>query len=360
MGLRRHPLAAAAILSLLLHLSLLQSMGRLWPSADEEIPFPIEARLELPLPPEPAPPPPSPTALPPRPQTPPQAMVREPPTPPAEPTAPPAEPEGIPLAQVQGDPAMASSADQQPLPRTEGEPEQASIAHQPAVSAAPPLPLRPALRELPEHLVFHYAVLAGENGFVAGRASYAWRSRDGRYSLVSVAEATGLTAMFISGRIIQVSQGMVAAEGLKPEQYWLQKGQRRKDGALFDWRNRRLVMSRRDSGEALPDHAQDLLSFPFHLALTAGADEADFTLPITNGKRLREYRFRALGTDTLLLGGRQIDTLHLQGGRQGEEGLLDVWLAPELSGLPVKIRTLDDSGRAITLLAEGLPKTEQP
>jgi len=76
--------------------------------------------------------------------------------------------------------------------------------------------------------------------------------------------------------------------------------------------------------------------------------DAAWSLPVTNGKKLREYAFRVIGREQLATGDTRFETLHLQGGRNGE-GSLDVWLSPARQWLPVRIRTLDQKGKVIVL-----------
>ena len=101
-------------------------------------------------------------------------------------------------------------------------------------------------------------------------------------------------------------------------------------------------------GSELAPQTQDLMSFPFQLALWVREDDAEWSLPVTNGKKLRDYRFRVIGREQLATGETRVETLHLQGGRAGE-GSLDVWLAPARHWLPVRIRTLDQKGKVIVL-----------
>ena len=65
------------------------------------------------------------------------------------------------------------------------------------------------------------------------------------------------------------------------------RGERKQDVARFDWANRRLE-TRRETVE-LPPLAQDLLSFPFHLAMTIREDSGTHLLHVTNGRKLRDY-----------------------------------------------------------------------
>jgi hypothetical protein len=195
-----------------------------------------------------------------------------------------------------------------------------------------------------------YIVQSGEEGFGLGRAVYTWIQTEERYRLESVAEATGLFSLFMSGRIRQVSEGRVSAAGLHPESFSQSRGERRADTARFDWAAGRIELNGAEA--PLPAQAQDLLSFPFHLVLTLMEDAPEWRMAVSNGRRLNDYAFLVLGREVLEVGGEALETVHVRGARSGE-GALDVWLAPGRAWLPVRLRTLDTKGKVITLILEG-------
>ena len=334
---RAHRLFTTALLvSLALHLLFLASVGSWWISPAEEIPFPIEASLVVP---EPVAPPAA--AKPPAPRPRPRAI----PVPAPEAAAA--------SAPVPPPPALAAPTETPP-PAAPPVPTPAEMPAPPPEPAAPAAPalrpaLPPALRELPARLDLKYRLQAGEGGFNVGQAITTWQVRDGRYSLVSILQASGLAALFVSGKVVQTSEGRVTPGGLQPEQYWLARNQRRQDTARFDWPQQRLVLG--GSGAELPAASQDLLSFPFHLALTVDESVRELSLWVTNGRKLHDYLFRNLGRERLPLEEGEIEALHLQGSRVGE-GTLDVWLAPSRHWLPVRIRTLDQKGKVLLLTLE--------
>lgn len=339
---RAHRLLAPALLiSLVVHLLMLASAGSWWTLPAEEIPFPIEASLVAPTA-KAVPAPPKPKIVEKVPAAP--ATV----SPPAP--SPAVEPEPVAAPEIAVPPAVAVAAAtvapvvEPPIPPQPPAPKPVAVE---PVAVEPALP--PALRKLPERLSLRYAVRAGDDGFNLGQAIYTWRQHDGHYTLISIAQATGLASLFVSGKLAQTSEGWITAHGLRPEQYWLSRNERRKDTVHFDWDSKRL----RQGGDevALPAGSQDLLSFPFHLAMTVDAMTTEWTLAVSNGRKLREYQFRNLGRVRLTIGETEIDTLHLQGSRSGE-GTLDVWLAPSRHWLPQRIRTLDQKGKVMVLSLE--------
>lgn len=332
-------LLAALVLSALAHVLLLGSTGAIWPMTGAEIDFPLEARLRAPLP--------SPPEVPParRPEPPSPVKAVPPPLPEAaiEEPAETSTPQTVPLE--------TAPAQEESLWPASPEPNVSVPVEPPATPEPSASPQRLAQRTLPPHLEIRYAVQVGEGGFTAGRATYTWRSQAGRYSLVSVAEATGLASLFVNARVIQTSEGSVDGNGLHPEQFWIQRGERRQEFARFNWGQGRLVHGGDRGGAALTPLAQDLLSFSFHLAMTAQEQESEFQLGITNGRRFKEYPFRGMGREYVEVAGKKLVTLHLQGGL-AKDGLLDVWLDVNRSGIPVRVRTLDPKGKTVVLLAE--------
>jgi hypothetical protein len=206
-----------------------------------------------------------------------------------------------------------------------------------------------AARDFPDHMQMRYAVRAGDEGFNLGKALYTWRRWDGQYRLVSSAEASGLAALFVSGKLVQQSEGSLTRKGLHPDSYWLERNGERKDTVRFDWGNQRVQQG--DDEAMLPAGSQDLLSFPFHLALTVDTSIPETRLWVSNGRKLREYVFRRLGHERLRLGKAEIETLHLRGESSGEDSL-DVWLAPSRQWLPLRIRTRDSKGKVMLLSLE--------
>jgi hypothetical protein len=344
--LAERPLLTALALSLAAHLMVLAATGRLWTAMPEEIGFPIEASL-APMPE------PETIAAAPRTRTAPAPSARpapaEPPRP--EPVVPPEPvPHPPPAALPEPAPAVPETA-----PAAEPAPPPSRVAEAPSsapvASPEPVRPALPALRILPERLEIRYAVQYGEGGFTAGEARYLWQSRNGRYSLMSTVEATGLASLFVSDRIVQVSEGEVNEGGLQPEQYRERQGDRRQASARFDWTQNQLELSGSRGNVALIPQAQDLLSFPFQLAVTAREGQTEFSMAVSNGRKLQNYRFRVIGEERLNLRGRGVETLHLQGGREST-GALDVWLDRSAMHLPVQVRTLDGKGKQVTLIAE--------
>lgn len=342
---RRHALAWALLLSGLAHLAGLVGPFKLDLTPLPAIEVPIEASLES-----------APVVTESRPKARPREAQDRPL--PVEPFAPQSSDRSEVARPVvpESPPPASESPPGEPVQVPEGGPP-APVAE--GVSPAV-VPAEAGLRTLPEHLTLRYSAQFGDgdDGFVAGEAVYVWQTSAGRYTLTSRLQATGLAAMFMSGAIEQTSEGELAATGLRPRRYLLERKAGRRDIAHFDWEAGQLYFGNGKQA-VLSGQAQDLLSFPFHLALIADEGRPGLALGVTNGRRLRQYVFQTIGISRLVMNGQTLETLHLRGMRPGE-GQLDVWLDVARHGIPVRIRTQDTQDKVIELRLKRSSEVGEP
>ncbi len=91
--------------------------------------------------------------------------------------------------------------------RTCGLPESAVLGRR---EAAPP-----ALNPLPPRLDLRFRV---HYGVASGEQTLLWVNEGERYTLTSVAAASGLAGVFYHGRFVQTSRGRITPHGLQPEE----------------------------------------------------------------------------------------------------------------------------------------------
>lgn len=313
------PLWLGLAVSALLHAGLFATDALEWPRAQVAVaPPPIEFELQeaapqpVALPPKAAPAP----APPPRPSRPPaKPLPKAPPA--AEPESPPVPVEAPALAEAVPDPL-------------------------PGEGAAAPAERPPALNPLPRRIDIEYRLSVGP---ASGRQTLVWISDGDAYTVTSVAEATGLTRMFYSGRFVQTSRGRVTPRGLQPQEFWDQRGDKR-SSASFDAANGTVTVN---PARGAPRHfthdgaVQDALSLFFQLALTAPPPDGQLAYEVFNGKRLREYAYEVRGEETLSTPLGELRTLHL--ARLGDtDGRFEAWLAIDRYYLPVRVLRVEDSG----------------
>ncbi|MDP2879106.1 MAG: DUF3108 domain-containing protein [Sulfuricella sp.] len=314
-------------LSLVTHLALLLGPHFSLPVSLAPAPV-LEAKLS---------PPPSPTRL----ATPkPPRATKQKPSPVKKIPAPPAEAAPAPEVQPHVAPALAETPP-------------------PAVEPEPAAPAPPAM---PQRVTTRFTVFKGLNGMRVGRAEQVWKLDGERYTISSVAEASGLFSLFASGKHIQESRGEITPAGLKPSDYRVERGKGgadKTDTAEFDWNTMTLTLASGDGKQTLklPEGTQDLLSFMYQLAF-APPQTSSVKLQVTNGRKLDSYAWwvvaEALETPMGVL-----NTLHL--GKHREEGEKDteVWLAADYHYLPVKISQIDKDGDGLVLLANEIELDER-
>ena len=201
---------------------------------------------------------------------------------------------------------------------------------------------------LPELAEIRYALIKGREGFVVGKVQHTWKRDGTHYAIDQVAEASGIVSIFVSGRHVQISQGEITPQGLKPASYWVQRGQSadKTDSARFDWESLQLNFGTGGDTRTvkLPDGTQDLLSFLYQLAYSPPQPGVSTRLYITTGRKLDNYGYQSLGEETLETGLGPIKALHIGQVRQQGEESTEIWLATEYHYLPVKIRFTDKQG----------------
>lgn len=340
MGRRARPWWLALAGSLLLHAGLLGGLAwRLpqWETPAE--PAPLEVQLVSAPPPVPAvvPPPPRPPHSSPKPTAPrpPARLKALEPLPPVEASAEAAAP----AAPADASQATAVTAAVEPAP--------APAAPEPA--EAPP-PLNP----LPQRLDLHYRL---RYGLASGEQTLLWVRQGERYTLTSVAAATGLTRVFYRGHFVQTSRGRITLRGLQPEEFWDQRGDKH-SSARFD-PVQGLITLLPEKGEprhfAYSGEVQDALSLFFQLALTAPPPDGRLTYSVFNGKKLRDYAYEVRGEAVLDTALGPLRTLHLaRVADNSDDGRFEAWLAIDRYYLPVQVIRSDDEGNTMELRVQSI------
>ncbi|MDQ1314395.1 MAG: hypothetical protein QG662_504 [Pseudomonadota bacterium] len=312
--------------SLLLHGGLLGGLQwelPQWQAAFE--PPPIEARLMPPSPvPAARPPAAKPPAAPPRPR----------PVPPADPRPEPIPEALAPETAADAEEVVAIAEPVEEMPPAEPEPEAA--AEPTAEPALPPLNSLPSRLDLRFHL--RYGPARGEQTLI-------WVNEGDRYTITSVAAATGLTSVFYSGRFAQTSRGRITERGLMPEEFWDQRGDKR-SSARFDAASGSLTLSPAKGSTrhfSYTGDVQDALSLFFQMALTAPPSGGQLAYAVFNGKKLRHYTYDVRGEEILETALGPLRTLHLA-RKTGEEGRFEIWLAIDRHYLPVRVLRVEESG----------------
>lgn len=263
------------------------------------------------------------------------------PAPPADPATLATNAEPVVDANQPPFPAAEESAPAAYPPLPDGEPSQTTGRPHAALSHA-----AQNLKELPRFIEIVYEL----KGMVSGRQTQIWRREDNRYTLESTAEATGLAAIFLSGKMTQKSSGRIGPLGLIPEHYEMQRLSGKKEILLFKYDDNLIEASRIDSRKGkrtaelpLITGAQDPLSSVYQLAMIA-QDTGEGVIVAAGAKRIKGYPYRSFGTETIQTPLGEVQALHVTRAGDSDKGAVHLWLAPKHRYLPVKITYIDDDG----------------
>jgi hypothetical protein len=313
---RRWWLALAA--SVLVHVTVLSSPGWHVPTLDDLLgpdkEQHIEARLALPRAPVPAPTP--------------AAAVPEPAA---------AQPQPVPQPRFRPSPAVSPAPTFAPAPAAIAAP-----AGNAADSTAPAVAKSAPSAPLPRRARIRFAVSHGDQGFVVGRAEHRLTLEGNAYTLRAVAETTGLVALFRSASVVQTSAGELAADGMRPKSFKVERGGTLGDMATFDWAAGRVAMSPGPRDSPAEPGMQDMLSMFYQLGLLPVSADG-MALTVATGKKIERFVFALAGEEKIAtpLGDKmalRLKTVATAGGDSTE-----VWIGVERR-LPLRIRHVDRKG----------------
>ena len=325
----RRVLVVALVVSLLVHLALTQ-----WPvrsSEDTEASPPLAVAItELP-------PPPAPTAQPVAPKPRPKRAA-------PVPTA------AVPSATVMPEPAPEPVAAAEPEPAP---PEPASTPLDEPVAVPATGPALPA-KQLPPRVDLAYSAFLGTHGFLIGQAVYRLDHSGNYYTISTVAEARGLASLFFHGQGRATSVGTITPTGLQPTTFSIARtgtSNDRREIATFDWETG-MVLLNEDKSAALelPTFDPLVVLWQFYFA-PPETDEMQFNIATT--RKVYHYGFRRDGAETVALPFGDVETQIWR--RQSGDGAIDaqVWLAPSLHFVAVKVR-LSNARATVELLLDSI------
>ncbi len=315
-------LTLAFVASVLLHLAITQWDVR-FPDPIEDLP-PLTATItELPPPPAPAPARPTPK---------PRRHAR--------------------VATVSAAPVLAAP---EPAiePTTTALPDTVAQATEPAPPLDEPIvssnELPPLPKQLPPRIDLAYRAFLGTRGFFIGDAIYRLEHSANQYKISTVGEARGLAALLFRGQGKATSEGAITASGLQPNSYTTERtSNNRRESATFDWETGMVQLSdEKYLPLELPTFDPLTVLWQFYFA-PPGQDDAEFNIATT--RKIYHYVFRRVGSETLSLPFGEVEAEIWR--RQSGDGNVDaqIWLAPLLHYVAVKIRVSNDRATVEALL----------
>jgi hypothetical protein len=260
------------------------------------------------------------------------------------------------------EPPAEPPAAAEPLPAEASAPAGTPPASAPAVADA--AASAPAPFEWPPSTRISYVLRGYYRGDLEGRAQVEWVRAGGRYQVHLDVSA----ALLFSRRM--TSDGELSDEGLRPQRY--------DEETRVGWLEPRRVSMRFEPGQVVlangmrttaPANVQDTASQFVHLTwmfitrpqqLRVGEV---IELPLALPRRVKRIVFDVVGEERLDTPVGSLDTFHLVPRtdlRRGNELTAQVWVAPSLQYLPVRIRIHQDDESWVDLALRSLPLQAAP
>lgn len=173
---------------------------------------------------------------------------------------------------------------------------------------------------------------------------------DGSYQYESRSWPARWASWLFKDKLFETSHGHFIDGQVRPDRYHYQRtgGSREREAVLsFDWDNMTVENNVQDSPWKMdiPQGTLDKLVAQLSMMLALGKGKSEVTFNIADGGKLKEYRFKVLGHETLELPAGTFKTVKITKLRKNKKRETYFWCAPELNYLPVRIwqREKDDA-----------------
>jgi hypothetical protein len=189
-----------------------------------------------------------------------------------------------------------------------------------------------------------YAVTATRSVLsLTGDGVFEYRRQGDSYRIESSVIAVGIF------EAQQTSTGSVRTQGLVPRRFTLQSSRRPPRSIDFDWAARRVTFSHTGNSEPTQPQMQDRLSLMLQLAWRHRSDPglSSAEMPVAGPRHVATYVFRSQGTEAVTVPAGRFDAVKFERHKESSDDEFEVWLAPELCSLPVRLRFSDDKGLVI-------------
>jgi hypothetical protein len=364
---RRRRLAAALVVAGVtgVHLGLADRAVEAWPRWDDDRPARLSVAFVRTLQAQ-APSTVAPVVKAPPPARPAPAPATAASAPPAaiEPEPPPPEPALAPEpAPVPEPPAVAVN----PEPEADPTPvADAASAGEPATAPAPAASA-PAF-EWPPSTRLRYVLTGHYRGPIDGSAQVQWLRQGSRYQVHLDVHIGPPFAALIERQMS--SDGVLGPDGLRPRRYdertQVAFREPRALSLYFDGDTVQLAGGR---SAPRPPGVQDAVSqfvqltWRFTLQPALLAEGTVIELPLALPRRVETWFYEVRGRETLWTPAGAVETVHVKPRREPRPGgdlVAEMWFAPALQYLPVRIRIRQDAETFIDLLVDRLPEQAEP
>jgi hypothetical protein len=270
----------------------------------------------------------------------------------------------------------APVAPAEPVAPKEAEPEPVVAKEEPKLET-PPAPVvaetKPELppeRLPPKKIELSYTAYLGEQKFEVGPVNLRFTHENGRYKLRVTGRGKGLAAMLYPGTFTGESEGMITAEGLRPDKFIEDRGSpdKRRE-ANFNHLTKTVSIPDKEP-LAYEGSPHDPLTWivQFYFAMPKG-EKTSFTVAST--RRLDTYFLERTGDEkveaptgtadpvTGVRATREVATQVWKGSRKTDAegkggGSAQFWLAPEWHYVPFRLKIVNAQGRSASFELTGV------
>jgi hypothetical protein len=183
------------------------------------------------------------------------------------------------------------------------------------------------------------------------------RDKD-HYSLVSTTSAVGLLAIFMPGKIVISSRGLIGKKGLQPLFFSdLRRGKESEERrAEFDWESGKLILTHQEQREivSLPTGTQDRLSAMYQFMFLPLQTGYSMEFPMVNMSKLDKQHYTVLEPRSLKTPAGDFLTLYLDNRPKPGEKKIEMWLATQQYNLPCKMVITEADGGQLTQILNKL------
>lgn len=166
--------------------------------------------------------------------------------------------------------------------------------------------------------------------------------KDGNYRYQSRSWPVRWISWLFKDKLFETSHGRIIDGQIWPNRYhYLRTGGSREREAIlsFDWDNMTVENNIQDSPWKMdiPEGTLDKLVAQLGMMFALAGNKTEITFRIADGGKLKEYRFKVLGHETLELPAGRFDTIKVTKLRNNKKRETYIWCAPQLNYLPVRI-----------------------
>jgi len=202
-----------------------------------------------------------------------------------------------------------------------------------------------AAGSVPMRAEIRYQVFFGSMKIGEGQDSF---QHDGHtYRVLSESRTAGLAGALYRLNIRREAQGRVTRGGLRPDSFSETRNGKPERSAAFDWERKEATLVDDGSSQtvALPEDTWDTTSFSYNFAFVP-LEASDMDAHLTDGRRIRKYRYAILGREKIDTALGPMQTLHVKKVQGPEDKrAFEVWLAVDQYHMPVRTRYTGKDGR---------------